>query len=381
MLGHFCKALLLHTGTRPWIGLLLGLWSLPHIQASQCQMCGSPNSARYYQTDAWTLETRRFCETCRFSGTVCAVCQLPVRSDRATALGDGRHICTRDIERVILDDAEALRVLHSARKELDRILARYTTLPHTNVIISFANSHQMESSRGTTMAVPGCPTLLGTTRSTHHKRIWKHHITILRGLPAAQMISVYAHELGHAWIHEEVPPRRKLNGSAIEGFCEMLAYRLMEEMGETTQMKRLQLNTYTRGQLNLFVQAYQMYDMNRIFEWAQFGVEPLLRESNPDQIRLIDAPRPTPRIQRSSLTAKSPPPPTALTLTGIMDSAGTSKVALVNGTILSQGESGAVKLGSRTVVVQCLEIRDDRAVLLLLDSNEKVTLLLPPSPH
>jgi Zn-dependent peptidase ImmA (M78 family) len=37
------------------------------------------------------------------------------------------------------------------------------------------------------------------------------------------MASVAAHEYAHAWMHENIPPTRKLDPNAVEGFCELVA--------------------------------------------------------------------------------------------------------------------------------------------------------------
>jgi hypothetical protein len=168
----------------------------------------------------------------------------------------------------------------------------------------------------------------------------------------------------------------------VEGFCEILAYRLMEEMGDTHQMKRIQLNAYTQGQLNLFVKTYQTYDLHPILEWTKHGLDPYLHEGDLDQIRTIRLPPRTTAVPSHAIQPlyPSPPAPMSLTLTGILEGKTTRRIALINSALVSVGETTKVQLGTRTIRIQCVEIGNGHVTLALPDDGEQLTLKLPEDP-
>jgi hypothetical protein len=94
---------------------------------------------------------------------------------------------------------------------------------------------------------------------THSKEITKgefeHTIYVMDGLPPARFLAVAAHEWAHTWIHENVSRERKLDSTSTEGFCEWVAYKLMNERNESLEKKMILANTYTRGQIDAFLKA------------------------------------------------------------------------------------------------------------------------------
>src|SRR5258708_2054242 len=83
----------------------------------------------------------------------------------------------------------------------------------------------------------------------------------LGGLPQSAFKATCAHELGHVWLNENLSTERKqrINRDAIEGFCELLSYLLMDSQHEEAQLKQIKLNAYTRGQIHLFIETERRY--------------------------------------------------------------------------------------------------------------------------
>ncbi len=348
----------------------------PMAAADRCEVCGGHflGDIIYTRVDAWTQESRTYCDTCRKLNEICAVCQIPVKRN-VTVVGDGRYLCERDAKLVILDDAEAAAVLGEVRRELDRLFSRFLTLPSTNIDFAFESQVRMQQ----ILQWPGferqCPSLVGTTRSLHlHDRGWQHEIRLLRALPRSEMIAVYVHELGHSWIREHVAPTRRITQQSVEGFCELLAYCYLEHMGETHQLARLHRNGYTEGQIDLFVKVHRVYDLYPILEWMKYGVDPYLQEADPDRVRFVDRPAPRPAAPRA-LPVWRPPAaaPERLTLTGIMTSASRG-TAIVNGTALNAGDKVSVRVGTNSVLVHCLAVGTNLVTLELPGTGERLVL-------
>ena len=59
-------------------------------------------------------------------------------------------------------------------------------------------------------------------------------MSLMTGLPLAELKATCAHEYSHAWVGENVPKERRarLGRDAEEGFCELVAYLLMDSQGK-----------------------------------------------------------------------------------------------------------------------------------------------------
>ena len=77
----------------------------------------------------------------------------------------------------------------------------------------------------------------------------------MSGLGRGRLAAICAHEYTHTWLHENVPSDRALDRDTVEGFCELVAYKLMTQRHEEGEKKVILANAYTRGQVNAFVQA------------------------------------------------------------------------------------------------------------------------------
>lgn len=353
------------------MGLVCSAWADP-----KCACCGRfiTDETVYELTDRAEGGKVTICGDCVKLPRHCALCQLPVK-EGYKEVGDGRFLCARDAQAAILDPERARRVLADIRSELDRFYSRFLSLPHSNVVLNIENQVHMDQ----ILQSPGferqCPYIYGYVRSLLlADSRWEHTIGILSAIPRSRMIGVYVHELAHAWIKEKVPTSRKLSQKAVEGFCELMAYRFLETLGETAELRVIEENSYTEGQLALFLEAYRAYDLQRILEWLQYGKDPYLMAGDLDRIRNVDLPKAKPLpepVYRNVETAA----PDELVLRGITGS-GANRLALINNAVMASNEVAKVKVGTNTIEVRCVEIRADTAVVQPLDGSNRVVLKL-----
>jgi hypothetical protein len=198
---------------------------------------------------------------------------------------------------------------------------------------------------------------------------WKHSIAILGARPAESLVSVYAHEYAHAWIAENVPVKRDRHHDATEGFCEMVAYQVCALLGYQHELRLIRANAYSRGQIDLFLEAEKAYGLYTVLEWMKYGEDEKLNKDDLDRIRRLDD-RLVPKVKPAPLPPPPPPMltpvPDTLTLIGISGT-GANRLALINDRAFGEKETGRVRVGTSNVTLQCLEIRADSVVIRLPD--------------
>jgi hypothetical protein len=94
---------------------------------------------------------------------------------------------------------------------------------------------------------------------------------LLSGLSRSRLLAVEAHEYAHAWLRENVVKDRRIDPDTVEGFCELVAYKLMSLRGEESEKKAIQANLYSRGQIEILLQAEADYDFYRLTKWMKNG--------------------------------------------------------------------------------------------------------------
>jgi hypothetical protein len=193
----------------------------------------------------------------------------------------------------------------------------------------------------------------------------------MSALPRAEFKATCAHEYTHAWVFANVSPARRktLGHDAHEGFCELVAYKLMDSQGEDEEKKAILKNTYTRGQIDLFIDAENRYGFNDIMDWMKYGVDAQLNRDQPDRVRTIQLPgqpRPGSRVFRYPATSVTEPD--TLVLRGL-SSARQQSFALINDQTLAVGETGKIRVGKTNVVVRCLAIGDHSVRIQIVNSG------------
>jgi hypothetical protein len=173
--------------------------------------------------------------------------------------------------------------------------------------------------------------------------------------------------------------RKKMLGhDANEGFCELVAYKLMESQSETDEMKAIRRNAYTRGQIDLFIAADQRFGFDQVVDWMKYGVDAVLHADDLNNVRNIDVPRTTPGPPATLPASQSQPLSQtydALTLKAILWSQ-THPMATINNRTFEVGDVFKVKLGLSNVIVTCVAIRENAVQIKVGGSSEKQELRL-----
>ena len=346
---------------------------------NKCAICGGEFGATIYLvTDKVTREKIQICHDCSVLSEECFICGLPVKKD-FTKLPDGRFLCARDAKRAVLDEDEAKRVCAEVKEAVDRLFSRFINFPATNVdtvIVDRVNLQELFKFPGRDYQ---CPNVLGYIQSkTNSQGEIRHEISLMSGLPLDEFKAVCAHEFSHSWQFENVPPARKktLGHDANEGFCELVAYLLMDSQHEEAAMKTIRANAYTRGQIDLFIEAEKRFGLNDILEWMKYGVDSLLHADDLNRVRNIELP-PPPAAPISLLPSYKPsaPAPDVLMLRGISWTQH-RPLAVINDRTFEAKEEGKVRIGKTNVTLRCLEIRTNSVIVQTQGSNEKLELFL-----
>lgn len=346
----------------------------------RCAVCGDELSGRVFLfTDKVTNEKKQVCEKCSKVTDICFTCGLPVVTNQ-TSFPDGRLLCARDAKNAVLNADEAKVVCGEVKEALDRLFSRFLTFPSTNVetaIVDRVNIVQL-------FKVPGndfqCPMVLGYTRSRPRQGQFRHEISLLSALPRAEFKAVCAHEFTHAWQAENLSAQRKrtLGQDACEGFCELIAWLLMDSQQEEDEMAVLRRNKYTRGQINLFIEANNRYGLNEVIEWMKYGVDAVLDKDDVNNVRRIEIPARVPEAaaELSSFPATASSAPDTLILRGITWTKD-HPLALINDRTFATQERGRVHIGNTNLIIRCLEISTNSAVVQVDGSTTTQVLALP----
>jgi hypothetical protein len=313
------------------------------------------------------------CPKC-VSNPQCFMCGLPTYTNR-TELPDGRVLCPRDAQTAVLNADDGVRTCRETRDQLDRLFSRFLVFPSANVTVAIVDRVNLQ----TLFKFPGndraCPNVWGyiITR-TNHARL-EHEMSILSALPLDSFKATCAHEYGHAWLNENLSPARKriLHQDAIEGFCELISYSLMDEEHAEPQKKLILLNNYTRGQIQLFLEAQERYGFNELLDWMKYGRDARLDPENLGRLRTLDVPRYRTVLAQTN-SSPSPAEPTSpqpdLVLKGIFLNK-QRPLAIINNRTFGVNEEGKVRVGTSNLTVRCLAIEQDSVRIRIIGTGEE----------
>ena len=362
--------------------LICGLAISARAEYWKCDICGSVLTNRYYKiVDSVTGITNRVCMDCEALPDRCFICGLPVKPDAKT-LPDGRMFCARDAKEVVDSDEEAKRICEEVRTDLHRLLSRFMTFPDTNVTISIVDRFYLESLFKAPGHEDACVTFYGATH-THHMPNGRfiHSVSVLSNLKPEHLMAVCAHEYTHTWIGQNVSVERQkaLDRDTLEAFCELVAYKYMENRNETSEMQIIRENSYTKGQILTLIAADDRYGFDAIVEWMKNGEDFKLDWAGLDRVRTLqDDPEkietPFAALFYVPVTVPTPVPDT-LELKGISGPA-LHRYVIINDATFRPLEKARVRLGQTNVAVRCLEIRDKSVLIQVNDSIEKQELFL-----
>ena len=341
----------------------------------RCAVCQGALGEKFFWFSGPALPVRQaVCVTCSELDARCAICRLPVRN-RDQKLDDGRWLCRRDFEAGVFSENEALRIYEETRRDLQEILAGSGVLPGKNITVSFVDATQLRKQNQSMPSAHDERSILGLTRTRFYSnKQFQHTISLLTGLSRARLAAVCAHEYTHTWLHENIPTERRLDHDTVEGFCELVAFKLMSKRKEEIEKKIILANAYTRGQVNAFVQAEAANHFHRIVQWIKTGVDEALPQSNQGPVLALENHDPPPIPWPPPSVAMTAVPDT-LTLKGI--SGGRARrFILVNDCTLAKNEEGRVRLGTSNVVVRCVDIRERSAVIQIKGAPSATELFL-----
>ena len=349
-------------------------------RADICAICGQEiHGTVYMVTDKTTGQKVEVCSNCAQLPR-CFICGLPVKDD-GVQLPDGRWLCARDSKTAVLDPDQIQETFEDVHDALDRMYARYTAFP-TNVYISVIDRVDVDSMFQMVGNSFESPNVLGVTQAGVVDGKKRYKIGLLGGQPMAQLREVCAHELSHAWVGENVSAERhaQIDRDAEEGFCEMMGYLLMDAEDQEGEKKRVLANSYTRGQVNLFVEAEQQYGIDEVMDWMQYGVGGRLEEGHLDEIRDVKMPGSNGSANYAAPSARtyaSVPPPvlTTIQLQGIMW--GGVPSAIINGKSFFPGDISRIHVGQADVLIRCVDVEKNSVRIKNLKTGEEQRLSLP----
>jgi hypothetical protein len=360
-----------------WFLCLLWATSLK-ADSDKCSVCGLPiTNSVYLVTDMITQEKKIVCGDCLVLPR-CFLCAMPVK-DLGAELPDGRVLCVRDSRSAVLTDEEAQRIAHQERDALDRLLWRFLTFPETNLTIALVDRVHLQE----LFKFPGndytCPNIWGYVEtSTNHGR-FQHSISLLSGLPTAGFKATCAHEYGHTWLNENLPDKRKqqISRDAVEGFCELVSFLLMESEHEQAQCADIQRNAYTRGQILLFIEAQRRFGFNDIVDWMKYGTDPRLEAEDLSRVRNVEihppSPPPPPPAYAPVRQTEPAHEPEVLVLKGVMWTK-EHPLAMINGRTFEVHEQGVVRVGNTNVTLRCLAIHQDSVRIQIVGTGQEMDL-------
>jgi hypothetical protein len=346
--------------------------------SDHCAICGALFTEKVYVIeDKVTGEKVQVCPDCTLKRERCFFCGLPVKIDD-TKLPDGRSICLRDAKTAVLDDATAQQVVHETSDGLDRLFSRFMSFPETNVSVKLVDRVNLQILFKEAGDAYSCPNVWGYTQTKPKKPArFDHRISLLTGLPAATLKATCAHEYTHTWLNEHLSPARKktIDSDAIEGFCELIAYLLSDAQGNEQEVSLIKRNAYTRGQIDLLIEAERTYGLSDIIDWMQYGTDGRLEVGALDRIRNVELPKgrsvgALPVYQTAAVKG-----PETLLLKGISGTAA-HPFALINEHTFEENEQATVHVGTTNLMIRCLSIRGGKVKVLLLGSGKTEELVL-----
>lgn len=316
------------------------------------------------------------CLACSKLETVCEACQMPVPGKEPFRLPDGRVYCAEDARGIVVDQREAERLFHEVKRGVGRMLSEWPPLPEANITFTLVDRDEF-ARQFARFPTPHDPQqILGLTRSFRARgEKLDHAIFVLNGQLPSQFLATCAHEYAHAWLNERARKTRQFNGDTVEGFCELVAWKFMDERRDEAEKSRITANRYSRGQVNALIAADKEYRFFRVIDWLERGVDSWLdprrldslltlrdvrhefatnaRESHPD--------RPVAVAKPAAPSTK--PPPEDLTLRGILTTPKSGRIALINDVAFQVDDVLPVPLMATNLMVRCVKITPHSAIL------------------
>jgi hypothetical protein len=348
-------------------------WIASAQSYDKCAVCQQPLTGQFYLLATPALAAKQpVCESCTKIETLCFGCGLPVKNN-FVKMEDGRLLCEKDARTAVLMQPDAQRVFEEAKRDLLRLFSGFGASPNRNVTVHLVDGLELQRVYKSQRSWhdPSLTVGLTQTRFVAEGEL-EHTIYVLKGMGPTRLMAVYAHEYAHAWLHENLNPDRKVEANTVEGFCEVVAYKLMAQRNQEVEKKVILANAYTRGQVNTLLKAQDDYQFYRLVDWMKTGVDTKIEVADTSRVLAVKAREAPTLVWQPQVTT---PAPETLTLRGISGTPN-RRFALVNDRTLTKNEVAKVRIGNTNVAVRCLEISQDRVILQINDSPEKTELRL-----
>jgi Protein DA1 len=308
------------------------------------------------------------CEACRQLPDSCSGCGIPVKPG-AKSFSDGRKLCREDAVVALVDEAQAQQAFQETLGQAARAFAGFEPIPFHNV--TFHLAQEMPSPPpGTGEGTERGWIHLGLTRSRKSGAAISHEIHVVAGLTPGRFAAVVAHEFAHAWVFQHLPPKRKIHPDTVEAFCELVAYRMMEEKSAEFQKLTIRSNLYTKGQIHTLIKVANELQFHRLVEWMRSGTDAAIEVDEQGRVAALRMAQPlplyypvVPRERVASLKLKA------------VSFGKTRRWAMINDVGFEENESARVRLLDRTVRVTCLEIRRNSVSIRVDDDPTPVDLV------
>jgi hypothetical protein len=359
--------------------LLFSLAAVFSAGPATCRVCDTPITGKFYFVkDKAHGGEFEVCTNCIVLETRCFACSLPVKSG-FTTLADGRFLCSRCAQEAVLQDEEAKKICWETREVMDRLFARYLFFPQTNVVVTVVDRFTLDSLFKSPGYAQQCTSVFGATSSHPLDKRFVHTISVLSGLSRHRLEAVAAHEFSHAWLNENLTPKRKaaISRDALEAFCELVAYDLMVAGNNLVEKTNILENPYTAGQLEAFVAAESRHGFNAIADWVKSGDSEKLDATDPDGVRFIHEETVIPAGRPAYYSTAPPPPlPDKLTLKNISGTRG-HRLAIINNRTFAVNDQALLRLATSNVLIRCLDIRTNSVLIQFDEGGAKQELFLP----
>jgi len=353
---------------------------------AKCRVCDQPISGEFYFVkDKAHGGKFAVCTHCIKLESRCFSCSLPVKAG-FTTLADGRLLCASCAKDAVIEDEAARAVCWDTRDALERLFGRFLVFPQTNVSVTVVDRFTLDSLFKSPGYAQQCTSVFGATR-THPIGEGRciHAVSVLSGLTKPRLEAVAAHEFAHAWLNEHLSAERKaaLSRDAVEGFCELIAYDLMEERGYEFEKTNIQENPYTAGQLQAFLAAESTHGFNALLDWINAGEAAKLDANDPHEVRAVREPKPSntnPPVAGGGVPvyySYAAPAPLAdkLALKNISGTAA-RRLAIINDRTFGVNDQALMKLAATNMLLRCLEIRTNSVLIQYDQTGVKQELFL-----
>jgi hypothetical protein len=344
----------------------------------KCEVCSKLFATEARQmTDVARGRHLVTCKACFQHPEQCAACLLPAFGPNPLRLPDGRVFCAADAPKIVRETRDAERLWEQVKRECARLLHQWPPLPDARITFKLVDRDQFAARFADQPTTHDYRRVLGLTHTRKAADgLPAHTVHVLDGQLPAQFIATAAHEYAHAWLNERLSASgRQITSATAEGVCELIAWKVMDALGENVEKLRIEQGDYTQGQFQVLLAAERRHRFLDVVEWVDRGQDQWLHPQQLERLLVLAAPGKT---AASAVPVAWQPPPSLdeLRLSGIMNTAKSGRVALINGLAFTAGEKLSVKLGDATVPVQCEAIGVGSVTVLVGETAERRELRL-----